>query len=104
MQNSATMFIFSCGLIGVLFALFLFWNVSKVSLASQPDDLQPLVSHTASDKELIEVYETIRTGAKAFLWAEYKICFIFGTQFTCFTITKGQILTQQRMQWLCLQW
>ena len=98
------MFIFTCGLIGVLFALFLFWNVSKVSLASQPDDLQPLVSHTASDKELIEVYETIRTGAKAFLWAEYKICFIFGTQVPCFTNASVQVLTQQRMQGVWLLW
>jgi len=38
------------------------------------DDMQPLVSHTASDQELITIYETIRAGARAFLWAEYQVC------------------------------
>jgi len=73
----ASMFVFSCGIIGILFSLFLFWNVSMVSLKTQPDDLQPLVGHAASDDELITIYETIRAGARAFLWAEYKICAIF---------------------------
>jgi len=71
------MFVFTCGAVGILFSLFLFWNVSLVSLQSQPDDMQPLVSHTASDEELITIYETIRAGARAFLWAEYQICAIF---------------------------
>ena len=31
----------------------------------------------ASSADLKFIYETIRDGAKAFLWAEYKICFIF---------------------------
>jgi hypothetical protein len=37
------------------------------------DDMQPLVSHTASDEELFSIYETIRAGARAFLWAEYQV-------------------------------
>ena len=37
------------------------------------DDMQPLRSNSASDQELIAIYETIREGAKAFLWAEYKV-------------------------------
>jgi len=75
--SSASLFVFSCGAIGVLFALFLFFNVSAISLQSKPDDMQPLVSHTASDEELFSIYETIRAGARAFLWAEYQICFMF---------------------------
>jgi Na+/H+-translocating membrane pyrophosphatase len=27
--------------------------------------------------QLIEIYNTINEGAQSFLWAEYKICFIF---------------------------
>ena len=79
--GTASMFILVCGMIGILFALFLFWNVSQIALSSQPDDLQPLVSHAASDEELLSIYETIRAGARAFLWAEYQICVMFVAAF-----------------------
>ena len=34
-------------------------------------------SEKESDEELVVIYETIQEGAKAFLWAEYQICFLF---------------------------
>ncbi|EKX46666.1 hypothetical protein GUITHDRAFT_162896 [Guillardia theta CCMP2712] len=47
--------------------------------------MEPLVSSARageSDEELITIYETIRAGARAFLWAEYQICFIFVAGFS----------------------
>jgi len=32
-----------------------------------------VVSTSASDEELITIYETIKAGARAFLWAEYQV-------------------------------
>jgi len=48
--SQASMFVFTCGAVGILFSLFLFWNVSLVSLQSQPGvcsvlQCVPLSSH-----------------------------------------------------------
>merc|ERR1719329_1190006 len=76
---SASTFIFVCGTVGIIFAIFLFLQVRAISLNTQSESLQPLmvVSTSASDEELITIYETIKAGARAFLWAEYQICFVF---------------------------
>jgi len=77
-RSSADSFIFISGLIGIVFACFLFYMVSRISLKSSGDEDQGLLaSSRASDDELEAIYETIRAGARAFLWAEYQICFIF---------------------------
>ena len=77
--GSATTFILVCGMVGIFFAVFLFLQVRAISLTTHNESLQPLmvVSTSASDEELITVYETIKAGAQAFLWAEYQICFVF---------------------------
>mmetsp|Transcript_39001 Transcript_39001/g.92086 ORF Transcript_39001/g.92086 Transcript_39001/m.92086 type:complete len:904 (-) Transcript_39001:148-2859(-) len=76
----ADIFIFTCGFIGILFAIFLFMCVSAISLGSGRDEERSLTGG-GSDEELVTIYETIREGAKAFLWAEYQICFIFVVAF-----------------------
>jgi len=84
-EAQANLLIFSCGIVGIAFALFLYYSVSLISLRSPSDDMEPLVSSTRageSDEELITIYETIRAGARAFLWAEYQICFIFVAGFS----------------------
>jgi hypothetical protein len=43
--SSASLFVFSCGAIGVLFALFLFFNVSAISLQSKPGASQTTHTH-----------------------------------------------------------
>ena len=46
--------------------------------SSGADDTEALLASTrASDEELETIYETIRAGARAFLWAEYQICGAF---------------------------
>ena len=40
-----SLFVFSCGAIGVLFALFLFFNVSAISLQSKPGASQTTHTH-----------------------------------------------------------
>jgi Na+/H+-translocating membrane pyrophosphatase len=69
----------TCGIIGLLFALFLFYTVSQVSLDST-DESQSSADAQASkdsDEELRLIYEIVQKGAQSFLWAEYQICFIF---------------------------
>jgi len=79
MKSSADAFIYTCGLIGVCFASFLFFIISRISIrGSDSGDTESLLSTSrASDDEMEAIYETIRAGARAFLWAEYQICFIF---------------------------
>jgi len=75
------MFIALTGAIGIFFAAFLFYLVSRVQLESGPgtedSETGTLIDTADSDAELLIIYLTIRQGAKDFLWAEYKICFIF---------------------------
>jgi len=71
-----SLIIFICGAIGVLFALYLFWEVSQISVAPGADVKEGSHEH-ASALELKSIYETIQTGAQSFLWAEYQYCFIF---------------------------
>uniref|UniRef100_A0A7S0MT90 H(+)-exporting diphosphatase n=1 Tax=Cryptomonas curvata TaxID=233186 RepID=A0A7S0MT90_9CRYP len=79
-KSQADAFIAVTGAIGLLFAVFLFWTVSRVSLTGdggEDSESGSLISTKESDDELFVIYETIRSGAKDFLWAEYQICFIF---------------------------
>ena len=83
----ASTVILTCGIIGVLFALFLFYTVSQVSLDST-DESQSSADAQASkdsDEELRLIYEIVQKGAQSFLWAEYKICFIFIVAFGTLT-------------------
>eukprot|EP00286_Rhodomonas_abbreviata_P017858 CAMPEP_0181322666 /NCGR_PEP_ID=MMETSP1101-20121128/19350_1 /TAXON_ID=46948 /ORGANISM="Rhodomonas abbreviata, Strain Caron Lab Isolate" /LENGTH=866 /DNA_ID=CAMNT_0023430595 /DNA_START=99 /DNA_END=2695 /DNA_ORIENTATION=- len=75
-EMSADIFIFACGAIGILFSVFLYFCVAAIPIKAASGERQSLTS-AASDEELETIYETIRAGAKAFLWAEYQICFIF---------------------------
>ena len=90
-DSSATMIIFICSAVGILFSIFQFYLVSLVGQEELGDaqargtgslQQQNLLSESdrkeaASRADLKFIYETIREGAQAFLWAEYKICFLF---------------------------
>jgi H(+)-translocating pyrophosphatase len=91
-DSTATMFIFVCSAVGILFSIFQFYLVSQVGQKELGEDQsntsagslqqQNLLSESdrkaaASRADLKFIYETIREGAQAFLWAEYKICFMF---------------------------
>eukprot|EP00929_Paragymnodinium_shiwhaense_P040404 TRINITY_DN21100_c0_g2_i1.p1 TRINITY_DN21100_c0_g2~~TRINITY_DN21100_c0_g2_i1.p1 ORF type:complete len:795 (+),score=198.67 TRINITY_DN21100_c0_g2_i1:102-2486(+) len=93
--GAASAFIFIAGFVGLLFALFLFMQVKKIRLdtfgkggAGPNGSLNvPLVGHEAKaeaghggedpSQTLVTIYEAIREGADAFLFAEYRICFAF---------------------------
>ena len=91
-DSTATMLIFVCSAVGILFSIFQFYLVSQVGQKELGEDQsntsagslqqQNLLSESdrkaaASRADLKFIYETIREGAQAFLWAEYKICFMF---------------------------
>ena len=73
-------FIIVSSIIGILFALFQFKLVSRISLAGAPGggNQETLVSGVNIDTtKLIGIYEAIREGADSFLKAEYTICAYF---------------------------
>ena len=73
-------FIIVSSIIGILFALFQFKLVSRISLAGAPGggNQETLVSGVNIDtSKLIGIYEAIREGADSFLKAEYTICAYF---------------------------
>lgn len=73
-------FVVVSGVIGILFALFQFKLVSRISLTDTPgsSNQTPLVTSLGIDtSRLIEIYDAIRQGADSFLLAEYTICGYF---------------------------
>jgi inorganic pyrophosphatase len=73
-------FIIISAVIGILFAIFQFKLVSRISLTGAPGggNQETLVSGVNFDTtKLIDIYDAIRQGADSFLKAEYTICAYF---------------------------
>jgi H+-translocating diphosphatase len=68
--------IFLSGAIGLVFAGYLYYEVSQIAVKPS-DDLKEGSHEKASANEVYAIYTTIQDGAQAFLWAEYQYCFIF---------------------------
>ncbi|MDB9924642.1 V-type H(+)-translocating pyrophosphatase [bacterium] len=91
-------FIIVSGIIGILFAIFQFKMVSRISLTGAPGGghQETLVSGVNIDtSKLIGIYEAIREGADSFLKAEYTICAYFIVAFgivvlLCASYTGGE--------------
>lgn len=83
--------VIGAALIGMLFAYFLYRRVMSIALPSSEGDweacgataseggytLNGIVVTAAQGVKLVEIYKEIVSGAKAFLWAEYRICMLF---------------------------
>lgn len=90
------LFVFATSVVGILFALFQFSLVQRIKLKTTTSSyglIQGEGSESSllaeQEDELLHIYETIRSGAKAFLWAEYKICFIFIFVFGAIVLILG---------------
>jgi inorganic pyrophosphatase len=77
--DEASYLVAGSGILGLLFALFQFWKVSLIAVDQtetsetsrlREDNKDPYVT-------LLKCYDAIRTGANAFLLAEYTLCSIF---------------------------
>ncbi|CEG49818.1 v-type h()-translocating pyrophosphatase [Plasmopara halstedii] len=72
-------YVVAAGVFGILFAAYLFWEVSKVRVTRRGDGYSLLsseVRHQTADR-LFEIFCAIQEGARAFLLAEYTLCFAF---------------------------
>jgi len=75
-----------CSLVGIGFSLFQFWKVSRIEVKRSDGGTslktfkrmtgEEGITESPEDK-IVEIYEAIRQGAKAFLFAEYTLCFAF---------------------------
>ena len=66
-------YVVGAGVFGILFAAYLFWEVSKIKVTRRGDGYALLssdVRHQTADR-LFEIYCAIQEGARAFLLAEY---------------------------------
>merc|ERR1712072_246046 len=73
-----TALIVPAGIVGILFAGYLFQQVAAVNLGGSDDERSSLRGEYGEKLKNLEViYNYIREGAKAFLYVEYKICAIF---------------------------
>jgi inorganic pyrophosphatase len=85
MTDAGTLIDF-CSMVGLAFAFFLFWKVSQIHIGPEGTgtSLQTFKRMTGESEiaespetKIYNIYEAIRTGAKAFLVAEYTLCMIF---------------------------
>jgi inorganic pyrophosphatase len=66
------------GVAGILFAAYLYQQVASISLKAADSDQSALIEKENEKLVVLEeIYEKIRSGANAFLKAEYTICAIF---------------------------
>eukprot|EP00640_Fibrocapsa_japonica_P000845 CAMPEP_0113952886 /NCGR_PEP_ID=MMETSP1339-20121228/90672_1 /TAXON_ID=94617 /ORGANISM="Fibrocapsa japonica" /LENGTH=739 /DNA_ID=CAMNT_0000961559 /DNA_START=70 /DNA_END=2289 /DNA_ORIENTATION=+ /assembly_acc=CAM_ASM_000762 len=80
--GTETVLILVFAIFGLLFGVFQFYCISKIKVQSGKELEEPLADSTDSatsetTKNLVTIYEAIRDGANAFLFAEYTICFYF---------------------------
>jgi len=75
----AEAFIVSASIFGMLFAGYLFWEVSKIKVTRRGDGYSLLASNVRAQTadRLFEIYTAIQDGARAFLLAEYTLCLAF---------------------------
>ena len=84
-DTAASLLIIGAALLGVCFALFLYSKVIAIALPSGDGEwdgaegrmLRGVQVTEAQGIKLVEIYNEIVKGAKAFLWAEYSRCFLF---------------------------
>lgn len=76
-DSFSTAFIVIAGIFSILFAYFQFFLVSKIKLGDGVNGMQTQLLTNESNSMLIEIYESIREGARSFLKAEYRICCLF---------------------------
>ena len=70
-EVDASLMIYIPCIVGMIFAAWLYYLVSKISIAKRDGADQICFD------ELKMCFETVQTGARAFLWAEYSVCTAF---------------------------
>ena len=81
------MFILTAVVVGIFAAIYQYRRVASVEVggnsrselpsAAMLDNGAGSLNNPDTTKRLLEIHAAIEEGAKSFLWAEYKICFIF---------------------------
>ncbi|KAJ1473395.1 inorganic H+ pyrophosphatase-domain-containing protein [Baffinella frigidus] len=74
-EYDASLFIVIPCVFSMLFAVYLYWRVSLISIEKRDGADQVCFD------ELKMCHETVKTGAGAFLWAEYTVCAVFTVVF-----------------------
>mmetsp|Transcript_53765 Transcript_53765/g.79902 ORF Transcript_53765/g.79902 Transcript_53765/m.79902 type:complete len:882 (-) Transcript_53765:167-2812(-) len=89
MDTASVIVVVACGVVGIVFAVALLLCVKAIKLTDDeaPDHQTALLDKSDPDSgesqdesvmgKMVNIYSIIQRGAKAFLWAEYKLCFIF---------------------------
>lgn len=89
------------GAFGLLFAAFLFTQVSKIKVTRRGENYALLSGDARANTadRLYEIYLAIQEGAKAFLLAEYTLCFAFIIVFGLVTFVLTSFVNQPDKQW-----
>jgi inorganic pyrophosphatase len=74
-RDATLMVLVPCG-ISILFSIFLYMRVASVKIRGNKGQTATPADEACYD-ELETCYSTIQRGAKAFLMAQYKVCFLF---------------------------
>jgi inorganic pyrophosphatase len=86
---------------GLLFAVFLFFKVSQVKITRRGETYSLLAGesrHHTADR-LYEIYVAIQDGAKAFLLAEYTLCFAFIVVFGVIILVLTSFVNKDDKTW-----
>ena len=77
-SSGAPVLILTCGVIGIIFSIFLLKAVASVTLdVNFWTKAAATSTSTTQNGKLVELYEAISLGAGSFLNSEYKLCALF---------------------------
>ena len=100
-EANATLLIVGSCMLGLIFAAFLFWQVSQIKITRRGESYALLSGEaraTTADK-LYEIYIAIQEGAKAFLFAEYTLCLAFIVVFGAIVFVLTSFVNKDNQTW-----
>lgn len=80
-EGASTAFVVCSCILGALFAAYQYHKVRQVEIVVGSDHpsqaTDALLKNDEKELAIVDIHGAIEQGAKSFLWAEYKICFMF---------------------------
>jgi len=98
LDGTTTAFIVVAGIFALLFAYFQFKMVSRIKLGDGANVHTQLLTNE-SNSQMVEIYESIREGARSFLKAEYKICCLFIVIFGTIILILTSFVNRPDQKW-----
>jgi Na+/H+-translocating membrane pyrophosphatase len=77
MSVSIYIFVTLSGIVGIAWAIYNYMKLKEIDLGGEAHDEEIKQPLNSKHPGVVEIGMIIKEGANAFIWSEYKICFVF---------------------------